>query len=338
MRIGITGSWKEKDREIWSLRSDLALFSEACQQLGKALVESHANIVVGSDSASTADRYVVEAYLAGTWASESIRVVRPKKGETPFAELYRKHPEAFRFVSGTEATWRHTRQLFISEVDAMITIGGGEGTYQVGLEMKLTKKRLVPIASFGGASSRLLADLLKDGGLRQPDRFHRLNNPWGPGMDSHVIRVVGANEPSRVLIIHGHAADRTTLQDWLRGQELADPVVMAQEFTLGQTLPEKFESLAANTDAAIALATPDDLASSVVLADLKRKRARQNVWVEVGWFWGRLGRKRILLLVRGDIEIPSDLDGIEYHSYNESPLELEEQIRKFLLQVSERNQ
>jgi predicted nucleotide-binding protein len=220
----------------------------------------------------------------------------------------------------------------------MITIGGADGTYQVGLEMKLARKRLIPIAAFGGASSRLLADLLSSTELRQPDLFKKLNNPWNPGLASHVMEVVGANEPSRVLLIHGHAEDRTVLQDWLHRQELARGVVMAEEFTAGQTLPEKFEYLATETDAAIALATPDDLASSVVQADLKRERARQNVWVEVGWFWGRLGRKRILILVRGNVEIPSDLDGIEYHSYKQSPLELEKQIRAFLLQVSERNQ
>src|SRR5688500_2117941 len=75
---------------------------------------------------------------------------------------------------------------------------------------------------------------------------------------------------------------------------------------------EKFELLTSEADAAIALATPDDLASTAAHTDVKTLRARQNVWVEVGWFWGRLGRNRALLLVRGYVEIPSDLDGIEY--------------------------
>jgi predicted nucleotide-binding protein len=265
-------------------------------------------------------------------------VLSPKKDEAPFADLYRRHPEAFLYVSGSESTWRHTRPQVVSEVDAMITIGGADGTYQVGLEIKLARKRLVPIAAFGGASSRLLQELLTSEGLRQPDLFKRLNNPWSRSSASHVMAVLGANEPSKVLLIHGHAQDRTILQDWLKAQELAHPVVMAQEFTSGQTLPEKFESLAAEADAAIALVTPDDLASSEDQMDIKRKRARQNVWVEVGWFWGRLGLERILLLVRGDVEVPSDLDGIEYLPYEHSPLQAEDKIRAFLLQVSERNQ
>lgn len=163
-------------------------------------------------------------------------------------------------------------------------------------------------------------------------------NPWVSHLATHVVTVLGANRPSKILLIHGHAADRTELQEWLKHEDLADPVVMAQQFSAGQTLPEKFELLASEADAAIALATPDDLASTASRTDLKRERARQNVWVEVGWFWGRLGRNRVLLLVRGDVEIPSDLDGIEYHTYQRSVLEVETGIRRFLLQASERNQ
>jgi predicted nucleotide-binding protein len=152
------------------------------------------------------------------------------------------------------------------------------------------------------------------------------------------VTVLGANRPSKILLIHGHAPDRTKLQKWLRDNKLADPVVMAQEFTAGQTLPEKFEALASEADAAIALATPDDLASIASETDVKRLRARQNVWVEVGWFWGRLGRNRVLLLVRGNVEIPSDLDGIEYQRYKRSVLESKGVIRRFLLEASKRRQ
>lgn len=76
----------------------------------------------------------------------------------------------------------------------------------------------------------------------------------------------------------------------------------------------------------------------LVLRAQPELEARQNVWVEVGRFWGRLGRDRVLLLVRGNLEIPSDLDGIEYHSYKQSVLELEPKIQSFLLQLGKRNQ
>jgi len=50
-------------------------------------------------------------------------------------------------------------------------------------------------------------------------------------------------------------------------------------------------------------------------------------------------RPRLFMIgVRGDVEIPSDLDGIEYHSYERSVLELVPHIQNFLLQVGKRNQ
>ena len=338
MRIGITGSWKEKDREPWGLRSDLNSFKDACHQLGSAIAESGAAITVGSDSGFTADKYVVAGYLSNYSDALSIRVVRPQNGPAPFADLYGKHPSAFVYLTGPSSRWRHTRQRFVADVDALVTVGGADGTYQAALELRLTRKRLVPIGAFGGASSRLLTELLSSGTLGDAASFESLSNPWVPHLASHVVSVLGANRPSKVLLIHGHAKDRLELKDWLECQKLADPVVMGTEFTAGQTLPEKFEDLASEADAAIALATPDDLGSTVSRTDVTRERARQNVWVEVGWFWGRLGRRRVLLLVRGDVEVPSDLDGIEFKTYKQSVLELAPIIQSFLLQVSTRNQ
>jgi Predicted nucleotide-binding protein containing TIR-like domain len=337
MRIGITGSWRDKDREAWGLRSDLKTFKDACRQLGSAIAQSGAAITVGSDSDFTADKHVVEGYLSSHSDALSVRVVRPQKGPDPFPHFYSSSPGNFTYLTGPSSTWRYTRQQFVSDVDALVTVGGGDGTYQAGLELRLTRKRLVPVGSFGGASSRLLAELLHFGTLQGFESFEKLSNPWAAHLATLVVTVLGASRPSKVLLIHGHSKDRIALEKWLQHQQLVDPVVMGQQFTSGQTLPEKFEDLANEADAAIALATPDDLAVTVSHAEV-RARARQNVWVEVGWFWGRLGRSRVLLLVRGEVEIPSDLDGIEYHSYQESVLELKPKIQTFLLQVGKRNQ
>lgn len=338
MQVGITGSWRERDLASWALRGNIASFHDACHRLGEGIGRTGSGITVGSDSTSAADSHFVEGYLSVARGAARVRVIHPRDREAPFAALQRARPGVFEYPPLGHQTWRHTRQLFIADVDVMITIGGGDGTYQTGLEMRLTRKRLIPIGSFGGASARLLADLRTTGTLRHPERFDRLNNPWAAELVPHIVALSGASEPSRVLLIHGHAPDRFALHDWLGAQDLASPVIMAQEFTAGRTLPEKFELLAEDADAAIALATPDDLASAVAMADVTRARARQNVWVEVGWFWGRLGRNRVLLLARGDIEVPSDLDGIEYHTYERSPLERVAEVRAFLSQVNQRNQ
>lgn len=41
-------------------------------------------------------------------------------------------------------------------------------------------------------------------------------------------------------------------------------------------------------------------------------RARQNVVFESGYFMGRLGREKVILIANPEIEIPSDLQGVVY--------------------------
>jgi predicted nucleotide-binding protein len=43
-----------------------------------------------------------------------------------------------------------------------------------------------------------------------------------------------------------------------------------------------------------------------------RPRARQNVILELGYFMGKLGRERVVALLKGDLEHPSDYDGVNY--------------------------
>jgi predicted nucleotide-binding protein len=43
-----------------------------------------------------------------------------------------------------------------------------------------------------------------------------------------------------------------------------------------------------------------------------RGRARQNVIGEMFWFAGKLGRKHVCALKKGDVEMPSDFAGVVY--------------------------
>jgi Predicted nucleotide-binding protein containing TIR-like domain len=184
---------------------------------------------------------------------------------------------------------------------------------------------------FTGNLSTHLAALNHEAEKRAPMR------PFGTIIDGeHVERT---QPPTTTFIIHGH--DHSGVKQ-LRGciseLQLPAPVVMMDELIAGATLPEKFEQLAESASLAIALLTPDDLGGPAAghgIQSLFRtssstfSRARQNAWLEVGWFWGRWGRDHIMLLVKGDIEIPSDLRGLEYYTYRENVSEVSERIRKF---------
>jgi predicted nucleotide-binding protein len=60
----------------------------------------------------------------------------------------------------------------------------------------------------------------------------------------------------------------------------------------------------------VVLLTPDDMGGKFA-SDLKA-RARQNVVLELGYFWGKLGRSRVCVLYKEGFELPSDLGGLMY--------------------------
>jgi predicted nucleotide-binding protein len=119
----------------------------------------------------------------------------------------------------------------------------------------------------------------------------------------------------RSFIVHGHD-DKLILElkDYLQNTlHFPEPIVLFQQPNSGRTIIEKFEHYSKQVDVAFVLMTPDDLGGAVSEGDQKY-RARQNVVFELGYFVAKFGRTsgRILLLHKGNLEIPSDLAGVVY--------------------------
>ncbi|MFB9982649.1 TIR domain-containing protein [Mesorhizobium kowhaii] len=161
-----------------------------------------------------------------------------------------------------------------------------------------------------------------------------LGGPWSRHLLDSAFRSEGISrneKPLTILLIHGRSPDWQDVRHWLSDTMMVNVVVMKDEFGDGRALPEKFEQLAEGADGAIGLATPDDVgAFAAQSADGLALRARENVWIEYGWFWGRLGRSRVMLLHKGGVQVPSDLDGLEFYSYHSAPSERFEKVRMFL--------
>ena len=66
---------------------------------------------------------------------------------------------------------------------------------------------------------------------------------------------------------------------------------------------------------AVVLLTADDTGG--LKGEPLGDRARQNVILELGYFIARLGRSRVLVLKRGDLDVPSDLGGVVYQAYDD---------------------
>jgi predicted nucleotide-binding protein len=128
---------------------------------------------------------------------------------------------------------------------------------------------------------------------------------------------------NRVFVVHGHDHGvKTDLEVFLTNIGL-EPVVLHRQPDQGRTLIEKFEHHS-DVGFAFILLTPDDVAYKAtedILPDASRKkesRSRPNVIFEFGYFVGRLGRRRVCCLIKGDVAKPSDIDGLVYKPFSES--------------------
>jgi predicted nucleotide-binding protein len=113
-----------------------------------------------------------------------------------------------------------------------------------------------------------------------------------------------------VFIVHGH--DAATKNEVARFVERAGlkATILHEQPNFGRAIIEKFEEHASQAGFAIILLTPDDVGGEggVTL----KPRARQNVIAEMGYFAGKLGRRRVCVLMKGTVEVPSDFAGVVY--------------------------
>jgi len=119
----------------------------------------------------------------------------------------------------------------------------------------------------------------------------------------------------KVFVVHGH--DEGARESAARFLEKLDfeAIILHERASRGCTVIEKVEAHG-DVGFAVVLLTPDD--EGCVKGGTPRPRARQNVVLELGYFVGRLGRNRVCALKRGDVEIPSDFEGVVYVPFDES--------------------
>jgi|SRR5208283_205531 len=119
----------------------------------------------------------------------------------------------------------------------------------------------------------------------------------------------------KVFVVHGHdEGARETVARFLE-QLGFEPIILHEQANQGRTIIEKVEAHG-DVGFAIVLLTPDD--EGCQKGGTPQPRARQNVLLELGYFIGRLGRKHVCALKRGDVEIPSDFGGVVYETYDSS--------------------
>lgn len=139
-----------------------------------------------------------------------------------------------------------------------------------------------------------------------------------PSAEAQVSAVpVGTPTATRtVFLIHGKdQLNLLKLERLLEKKWNLGVIIMKEKPGKGRTLIEKFEQEAQPATFAIALFSPDDF---VQAADADYVQARPNVIFELGYFYGRLGRGRVSILLKKGTKIHSDLEGINVIHFEES--------------------
>lgn len=116
---------------------------------------------------------------------------------------------------------------------------------------------------------------------------------------------------NRVFVVHGRDEEKKEACARVLEHMGLEAIILHEQVNSGRTIIEKFEDYS-DVGFAVVLMTPDDV-GGLKEQELK-ERARQNVVFELGYFIGKLGRNRVMALVDGDVEIPTDISGVVYTS------------------------
>jgi predicted nucleotide-binding protein len=126
---------------------------------------------------------------------------------------------------------------------------------------------------------------------------------------------VGEFNLSQVFIVHGHdEIPKLEMASFVKSLGL-EPIILHMQASSGRTIIEKIEYYS-NVGFGIVLYTPCDVGQKVGALEGKY-RARQNVVFEHGYLIGKLGRPRVIAVVKGTVETPNDISGVVYVELDE---------------------
>ena len=120
---------------------------------------------------------------------------------------------------------------------------------------------------------------------------------------------------NKIFVVHGHDDEMLyAVESFILTIE-KEPIILRKQPNKGRTIIEKFEDYS-DVDFAIVLFSPDDEGRAKT-EDKFKPRPRQNVVFELGFFIGKLGRNKVVVLHRTitDFEMLSDFTGVLFEPY-----------------------
>lgn len=143
---------------------------------------------------------------------------------------------------------------------------------------------------------------------------------------------------NNVFIVHGRDHEPMKELKIILSEFGLNPIVLHEQPSGSRTIIEKLEKYS-DVGYVFVILTPDDRGGSFegeipVLGGWHLEnssfRARQNVLLEFGYFIGKLGRDKVCCLLKGDVDRPSDMQGIVYIPFVEALNQVGDKIIKEL--------
>jgi predicted nucleotide-binding protein len=137
--------------------------------------------------------------------------------------------------------------------------------------------------------------------------------------------------PDSVFVVHGHHTGALSqLEAYLTAVGVA-PIILSRRDDSPQSLFQKFLMIGSKAHFAIVLLSADDYGASLLQYDIPgvgdralQFRARQNVILELGFFYGKLGWENVFVIQQTadrafpNFELPSDLGGVVLDSISDA--------------------
>lgn len=174
-------------------------------------------------------------------------------------------------------------------------VSGVAGNHTAGMEIFKEIRRLnktLPILVYSATMDTSLSDFIK---TDQNAIFY--SKAWSPQIKDLVqiiFKKVGLKNETKILqpfIVHGHdETAKLSLKNYLQNTlHLPEPIILHEQPNLGRTLIEKFEETSLDSSIIFVLLTPDDIVATEKGNNDEKRRTRQNVIFEMGYFLGALG-------------------------------------------------
>jgi predicted nucleotide-binding protein len=130
------------------------------------------------------------------------------------------------------------------------------------------------------------------------------------------VQIIEMTMKENIFISHGHdEIAKLKVKDFLSSRLGRAAIILSEQASKGLTVVEKLEAVSSLCCFAIILLTKDDATRDGGM------RARQNVIHEVGFFQGKYGREKVLLLCERGVEIFSNISGIVRVEYESGHIE-----------------